>query len=264
VRITEQDEDYPTLSPPRNRSNTSAAAIVLGGFSVVIGALSLTFALGLSMCCFILTWGTVPPSALGLTLGIIGLAVPLATKKRGIALPIAGVSVNVLALVVFVLAQMLGIAWFSRQAPVAPQSAPIATQTKKTIPPPVDTVTDGDVKVTITGAERVAGQRLVIHLKVQNTSKQRKITVKTWGVGKDDGKIKLVDQFDNDYPLQAAGAEPNQHAETVLNANAALDETLNFDEPPDDFDTLILELPAKNYGGAGRIRFVIPNDKVTK
>src|SRR5271169_380236 len=85
VRNIEPDEDYPTVSSAKKPSST--AALILGGISIVIGVLALTFSLGLSMCCVILGWATVPFSAVGLSLGVIGLIVPLATRSRGIALP---------------------------------------------------------------------------------------------------------------------------------------------------------------------------------
>ena len=120
MRNTEPDEDYPTVKPARSPS--SPAAMILGGISVVIGVLALTFSLGLSMCCFLLSWASVPFSAIGLTLGVIGLIVPLATKSRGVALPIAGISVNGLALLAVLVSQLFGFSMFNRQMAVRLQA----------------------------------------------------------------------------------------------------------------------------------------------
>ena len=238
--------------------------MTLGGISVVIGVLALMFSLGLSMCCFLLSWASVPFSAIGLTLGVIGLIVPLATKSRGIALPIAGISVNGLALLAVLLSQVFGFRMINQQMAVAPPNPAIVTQPKKTIAPPIDTVTDGDVKVMVASVERVAGERLAIRLKVQNVSKQRVVTLKSWEVGKDVATLHWMDADENEHPLELVEPRPNQKPETRFNRDVTVEETLTFEVPPDDFVILNLELPAANYGGTGKIRFVIQNDKVKK
>jgi hypothetical protein len=263
VRPNESDEDYPVVRPSNARP-TSGLAIGFGAVSLVIGLLAVFFSVGLGICCFLLGWMTVPFSAIGLVLGIIGLVIPLATKSRGIALPIAGTCVNALALLIVLASQVFGFAFISRGTPAQPtvvsQSEPNVVHEK---PAPIDTVTEGDVKLTILKVQRQPDQ-LVIHVQVQNLSKRNKATFKTWSVPKENGQVNLVDEAMKEYVQWAVDGVANQKGEQTILPNNSLEDVLVFEAPPENFDTLILQVPAANFGGNGRIRFVIPHDKVQK
>ena len=257
MRHTEPDEDYPTVSPAGKPS--SPAALILGGFSVVIGVMALTFSLGLSMCCFILGWATVPFSAIGLTLGVVGVIVPVATKSRGLTLPIVGMSINGLALLVVLLGQMFGFVLFNRPGPMAPPS-PDYEATGQAAP-----ASRCDHRWRCESdrhqRRRVEGGRLAIHLKVQNVSQQRMVTFKSWNLGNDVAKLRWMDIDENEHPLELVETKANQTPETKFNRDFTVQETLTF-KAPDDFIILKLDLPSANYGGTGKLRFAIPHDKV--
>jgi len=260
----EPDEDH----PPSAVRPMSGVALGLGSASLLIGILATFFAtfftFGLPMCCFV-GWATIPFSVLGLTLGIIGVAVPLASGKRGLPLPIAGAGANALALFIVVLGPVLNFGLLGR--PVAAPPVPSAT----TMPPvpaekpaPIDSVTQGDVKVTITRAEREAG-RLVVRLELQNVGK-RPVRFRTWSTPEADGAVRLEDEAKNEYALLDAKGDKavagQKVAENILPPGGAPVEDVLYFENPGDFDTVVLELPASHFNGAGRIKFAIRRDKV--
>jgi hypothetical protein len=258
VRPVEPDEDH----PPSAGRKMSGVALGLGTASLVIGIMAVFFSLSLSLCCFVLGWATIPFSALGLTLGLVGVAVPLATGKRGLTLPIVGASVNAVALVIVLLGPVWQFGLFRRPAP-----GPLPTlqpEGKIEKPIPLDSVTQGDVKVTLVRAEREAG-RLVIRLEVQNVGK-RPVKFRTWSAPEADGAVTLQDEAKNEFALLDAkgdkAAVGQKVVEQPLPPGGAPQEDVLYFENPGDFDTVVLELPASHFNGAGRIKFAIRRDKV--
>ena len=79
---------------------------------LIIGAFYVLMALGLSLCCFALGWLTVPFSGVGITLGTIGLVVPLVAKRSGVILPACGIAANAVALLVVLVGHLLGMSLF--------------------------------------------------------------------------------------------------------------------------------------------------------
>jgi hypothetical protein len=252
VRPAEPDEDH----PPSAGRKMSGVALGLGTASLVIGILAVFFSLGLSLCCFVLGWATIPFSALGLTLGLVGVAVPLATGKRGLPLPIAGACVNALALVIVLLGPVWQFGLFRRPAAPPPPAPPVVTEK----PAPIDTVTQGDIKVTVLSATREAG-RLVIRLAVQNLGK-RPVKFRTWSAPDADAAVTLEDDAKNEFALLDAKGDkavPGQKvAENILPpGDAPLEDVLHFEDPGDDFAFLSLWVPASHFNAVGRIKFVI-------
>ena len=113
----------PVVAAAAPEKERSALAGVLGGFSLVIGVVAIFMALGLSLCCFALGWLTVPFSGVGLTLGTIGVVVPLATKRRGVLLPACGFAANAVAILVVIAGHLLGMTYFSMMPSSGPGNA---------------------------------------------------------------------------------------------------------------------------------------------
>jgi tricorn protease-like protein len=104
--------EYPEVrgysAPPRKAING------LGIASVIVSSIGLLFSL---IPC--LGWIVgVPVSSIGLLLGAIGLIVALATKKQGIATPIAGLAVGLVSITISV-----GYFWFFSRIATAPERA---------------------------------------------------------------------------------------------------------------------------------------------
>jgi hypothetical protein len=263
VRLVEPDEDHPKVDPARRMSGV---ALGLGTASLVIGILAVFFSLSLSLCCFVFPWASVPFSALGLTLGLVGVVVPLATGKRGLLLPTAGACVNALALMIVLVTTVLNVGLLSRRAS-GPAPGPTPTlhpESRINKPILLDSVTQGDIKVTLVRAEREAG-RLVVRLKVENLGK-RPVKFRTWSAPEADGAVTLHDEAGNEFALLDAKGDKavagQKVAENILPPGGAPLEDVLYFEDPGDFDTVVLELPASHFKDAGRIKFAIRRDKV--
>ena len=199
-RITDLEDVVPTSrrarpvdSPDVPPLERLALATVLGGFSLVIGVVAIFMALGLTLCCFALGWLTVPFSGVGITLGTIGLVIPLATKRSGIILPACGIAANAVALLVVLVGHLFGMSLFGIMPTVPPslspteQKAPI-TSSKKDLPPTlstvpptgtIETVPSGDVVVHLVSAvqDKAGSRELTLKFKVVNNSAERPFTL---------------------------------------------------------------------------------------
>jgi serine/threonine protein kinase len=274
VRPSGRTERMPPLpaAPERERSGL---AVVLGGFSLVIGLIALFFSLGLGLCCFVFTWLTVPFSIVGMTLGGVGLIVPLSTKRSGIALPIAGMVVNGLALLVVILSHVFGLVLMGAWPPTATSSAPPTrpmkdTKEGPTVKPDVplgtlDWTTDGEVAVYLTKAELVPlpgepgqGRRLRLLLTVQNLFVHRDLQFRTWIPEKDgpvqpDGVVLTTKDGKQSAPLAPRPGQPSRPREQSIGPasglSARLEVDLYFPAPPDGAEPLRLQLPVNHFVG---------------
>ena len=109
---------------------SSGLALGMGISSLVLGILNLPAATCLGWCCFLFGFLTLPLSAVGAILGIVGIMVPLFTGKRGIGLPIAGTTLNVIAIVSVFVWPFIAAAFISK-VPTLP-----APSAQNILPPP--------------------------------------------------------------------------------------------------------------------------------
>jgi serine/threonine protein kinase len=258
-------------APERERSGL---AVVLGGFSLVIGLIALFFSLGLGLCCFVFTWLTVPFSVVGLMLGGVGLMVPLSTKRSGIALPVAGMVVNGLALLVVLLSHVFGLAlmgaWPAPATSTAPASPPWKEwPTVKPEPPPdtIDWTSQEDVAVYLVKVDRIVREPAVsrwrLSLTVHNLSANRELRFRTWVPEKDGppqlNGVLLITKAEKKYaPLAPRPGEPPPSREQSIPATGRLTVDLYFEAPPGGDDPVSLQLPANHLAGkTGLLRLTI-------
>src|SRR5262249_2353203 len=184
---------------------------------------------------------TVPFSVVGLALGGVGLMVPLATKRSGIALPVAGMVVNGLALLVVLLSHVLGIAVMSVWPGPATSTAPVPQPkvewptVKPDVPPgTLDWTTDEEVAVYLLKAElveRVPGEagvrRLHLSLSVQNLFVHRELRFRTWAPEKDgpvqpDGVVLTTKDGKQYAPLAPRPGQPSPPREQSIGPASGL------------------------------------------
>jgi hypothetical protein len=75
----------------------------------------------------------------------------------------------------------------------------------------------------------------------------------------------LTDNFGNGYKQVNFGlgsrVDGQVHSESIY-PGKAISDLLVFEKPLDTAQYLLLELPAKNFGGQGRLRFKIPKSMI--
>jgi len=142
----------------------------------------------------------------------------------------------------------------------------------------VITIWQGDVQISIIKSiafkykEVTAGPeglvetrpaRLTITVNVQNLSSTKKIDFRTWhgsGFSVDRDNATLTDNYQNEYKMFQDTTTPESHP---IYPGDWFQEDLNFEPPVNNIQWLHLELPAKNFGGDGMIRFEIPASGIT-
>jgi hypothetical protein len=259
--------------PSRAADQLGIAALVIGAVSCVLGFVPV---LGVAM------------SALGLLLGLGGVVVAILRRSSGVGFCIAGCGLTALSLV-------FGLAWTSafmgtmaehgwtsqRIAPVAaPEKSPLApTKTESEwLDASKYTIRQGDLKVritqviidrvplnTITGNSRSKDKLLMVKLELANMSSTKKVEYHSWSgddISFDRDFATLEDNFGNSYRRISfgLGSYPVGAVETFesIYPNMRLSDVLVFEPPLDPIEYLRLELPAKNFGGTGMLRFQIP------
>jgi len=137
----------------------------------------------------------------------------------------------------------------------------------------------GDIQVNVTGAKKgtVAvrdmfgderqskDEHLSIQLSIENLSAAKKLDFSTWR-GSDFNFARdyaiLEDNHGNKYKRVTLGVEATPIGgvtrESIYPGKAVTD-VLVFEKPVGAVEWLRLELPAKNFGGAGVLRFQIPS-----
>jgi serine/threonine protein kinase len=262
----------PPAAPGKERS---ALAVVLGGFSLVIGVVAIFMALGLSLCCFALGWLTVPFSGVGLTLGTIGVVVPLVTKRSGVILPACGVAANAVALLVVIGSHLLGMSAYFGSPSSGPGNSPptekavqkwdsprVVAEKKASLstePPPgtIETVKSGDVVVHLVSAvqDKAGSRGLTLRFKVVNNSAQGQFSLNSVEKGI---PLSLTTGMANDQPIVVTSSStlpvnPGQQGELVL----------GFGAPPAGTEPLRLQIPASQFKSNALV-FTIPRNKITK
>jgi hypothetical protein len=270
-------EDRRCLSrDPERPAQESKAAHSLGIASMVLGVVALPFAL--LPCIGVLS---LPLSGLGVLLGLVGGVVSLTRQGRGIGFPIAGTAISGMAV-------LIGIFWLALMARTADMSAEqdrIARggeqQSANSDPswaPTDKPVRHGDLQVEI--VKTVIGKvplrdfgedalskddLLMIKLNLLNMNATKKVEYRSWAGGdlslsRDYATLK--DNFGNSYKrigfsLRADPVGAIERSKS-LHPDKPVTDVLVFEVPLETATHLDLELPAKNYGGEGLIRFRIP------
>ncbi len=151
--------------------------------------------------------------------------------------------------------------------------------------PPTETVQIGDIQVRIVKTTlgkvplkdvvrkdaRSKDVLLAVSLELTNTNSTKKVEYRTWtgrDLSFDREYATLKDNFGNGYKRInfGFGATPVgavERSESVY-PNKAVGDLLVYEVPLDAAVHLDLELPAKNYGSEGVIRFRIPVKSITR
>ena len=112
---------------------------------------------------------------------------------------------------------------------------------------------------------------LMVELKLLNTNPTKKVEYYGWAgknISFDRDYATLKDNFDNSYKrinfgLGSYPVGSVERAESIY-PNKTVTDVLVFEVPLDTATHLDLELPAKNYGSEGMVRFRIPLKSVSR
>jgi hypothetical protein len=148
-----------------------------------------------------------------------------------------------------------------------------------------DTVQQGDLQVRITmvkigkvplkdtfrdGSES-ANELLAITLELKNVNAAKKLDYSTWRgnrISFDRDYATLEDNFENNYKRISFGfgTSPDGAISVVesIYPDKVVTDLLVFERPLDTVEFLRLELPAKNFGGSGMLRFQIPKAMIVR
>jgi HEAT repeat protein len=137
----------------------------------------------------------------------------------------------------------------------------------------------GDVRVSVSSAvvEVVSGTEggaefhsadklLAVRVRLDNLGDSRKVEYTGWGADTGGGELpRLTDEHGHAYKLVTFGGDRRVtgqvRSETIGPKQAATD-LIVFDPPADDAQLLKLELPARNFGGSGKLGFKIPRSTI--
>jgi hypothetical protein len=124
---------------------------------------------------------------------------------------------------------------------------------------------------TFSGESASKDDLLIVRLDLLNTNQTKKVEYYSWAgtdfsLGRDYATLK--DNFGNRYKRVGFGLGTHPvgavEGSDSLYPNKPLTDVLVFEAPLDAATYLDLELPAKNYGGEGMIRFRIPMKSISR
>ena len=132
-----------------------------------------------------------------------------------------------------------------------------------------NTVQRGDIKITINATRVNASVNpsgnlmkgdLNIIVNIENLNSTKIVKYEGWS---SVGKVFLSDNFGNIYNEDRDLFTPPPISEYPLYPNKKINDFLSFLKPVENIQWLHLELPAKNFGGSGMVRFEIPASEIT-
>ena len=233
----------------------------LGVASLVLGIVACVF-------CWIPFLGllAIPLAAIGLLLAIIGITAAIVGKKSSPSFPAGGAVVCTAAILIalFVTGGISTLIAKGRQT----NQEQVSNSGKQTLPSAAGEwskshiVKQGDVQVKI---KRVSfpsdSPAIQIELSVENVSTTQKVDFTGWSGSKFDfngSAASLTDNNQNKYKLITDGAA----SDNAIYPQQTASDTLEFETPVENIQWLHLELPAKNFGGSGMLRFEFSIDKI--
>ena len=259
-----------------------------------LGIASLVLGIGACVFCWIPFLGllAIPLAAIGLLLAVIGITSAAVGKKSSPAFPIGGAAVCIVAILV----ALFVTGWISTL--IAKHEVQSNSTNQKSETPSTEeswpkslVVQQGDIQIKVTGLSELAefhvknpiesgegpgawdtydyrSHLLTIGVTVSNLSKTKKIDFTTWRgknfhVGRDYAA--LADDNGNEYQRVDFGFKAIKNSgwqdaknETAIYPQESFEDLLVFQPTVKNLQWLHLELPAKNFGGSGMIRFEIP------
>ena len=244
----------PANKPPQNVSvEIKRGASPLGIASLALGIIACIF-------CWIPLLGllVLPLALIGLLLAVAGLIMAGVSKKTGFVFPVSG-------LIVCLLSGFIAIAITGRVAAAfahgkqtnqeqVSNSGQQATSSAAGDWTKSPIVKQGDIKVAIKRISVPSGSPIQITLSVANLSTTKKVDFTGWSgveLGIDGSSASLTDNNQNNYKRITDGMAPDN---TIYPQQEASD-TIAFETPVENIQWLHLELPAKNFGGSGMLRF---------
>lgn len=270
------------VAMPRRGSSMGVASIILGVLAFLICWIPLANLI------------SVPLSAVGLLLGLIGIIVALTRRGSGIGFPIAGTMINGLALIIVIgmvgaaagvlreaAAQASQAAAESRAAArSAPATGDTSDNSSKALPvwiPANTPIQQGDLKIQVVKArvgkveiEAIRGKResaramLAVEIEIENTSRTRKIDYHS---SRGSAGTVMSDNFENKYrPIDLSFGDRPVGSVFVeaLYPGASVQDILLFEIPVDQAEFLHLEIPAAFLDGEGRVRIEIPASMIER
>jgi len=235
----------------------------------------------LGVVAFLIAWipfiGTLgmPLSALGALLATVGLWLSLLRGGARIGFPIAGGATCLLALAVGWTSTHAVIDMLTRDRTSPTNQKPLdptATQHEDAWIDGFAGVKQGDASIRILNAHvgkvPLASYRgngtsrhefFVVQIQIANTSGSRKIDYSSWAHDAD-----LSDEFGNTYRYMDPGygtSIDGQLSGEAIYPGQSVEDLLAYEPPVATATEVRLELPAKNFGGTGKLRLKLPRDR---
>jgi hypothetical protein len=251
---------------PANNSPQNVSVEIKRGVSP-LGIASLVLGIIACIFCWIPLLGllVLPLALIGLLLAVGGLIMAGVSKKTGFAFPVSGLIVCLLSGFIAIaitgkVAQVFAHGKQTNQEQVSNsghQATPAAAGdwSKSAV------VKQGDIKVAIKSISLPTGSPIQITLSVANLSTTKKVDFTGWSgieLGIDASSASLTDNNQNNYKRITDGMAPDS---TIYPQQEGSD-TIAFETPVENIQWLHLELPAKNFGGSGMLRFEFSIDKI--
>lgn len=281
--LEDSDEDIIERPEPRRRRRQYADSFDAGPRSASCGIASLVISIVAFVSCWLPGVG-IYIAGLGFILAICSFA-----RRESAGFAIAGFFMSLLAavptLIVFLALSSPRDVAVRPAAPAAPAPINVVMAPEKTpeavLPEMGEFVDSGFARVTVVGARigtiglKDLGRRsdsvdrlLKIDVLVGNTSDTAILPYIGWGargIGFSEPAPILVDEFGNNYPRSHFGFGVTVVGQTTFKdiyPRNAHSDALVFSAPVDRAKRLRLELDASNIGGSGKIRFIIPVERI--
>jgi hypothetical protein len=262
---------------PRTRNTLGVASLVAASLALLTASISPIADL------------SVPLAGVGVVFALLGLASWL-LNNNGIGYASAGMAVSLaLLLVAVVRPNWLGLSmefldgweWSSEPqtlilAAGQGSGGRVAIELSQWVDATRGSIEQGDFRLRVKSvilknspsekASKSSGQKiLVVVLRVNNVGASRKIEFKSWGEVFAGNVPILKDNLGNSY--RSLGVAPLEFAEHARDASLApgkyIDDAISFEAPPDNFESLRLELPATAIGARGQFRLLIPKSMIS-
>lgn len=272
--ILPSSEVPPVIGFQQTRSNS------LGISSLILGVVA--FAI-----CWIPLLGIagIPLSALGFILGMAGLILSIRRKGYGIGFSVAGSGTCALALAVSILVTWAIVSDKSRlrekEAKEGKETDALVSEIlaePEWLDASKNVAYQGDLNIGVSKAwvGKVAieylgdkaestEKHLIMVVRMRNLSDTKKINYRGWSTDEDINRVELTDNFGNSYRMSGFGVGTEivgQKKREAIHPGQITADLLVFERPLENANFLKLSLPARNFGGSGKIGFQIPKSMI--